>query len=57
MGTLLLSVALRATPHPELHYQLSELVQHVDWINLMSYDYVGLASLLISLLKHNNNIT
>lgn len=48
MGALLLVVALRATPHPELHYQLSELVQHVDWINLMSYDYVGLALLYVS---------
>lgn len=41
MGTsMLLTVALRATPSPQLHYQLDQIVQFVDWINLMSYDYV-----------------
>lgn len=41
VGTsLLLTVALRASPTPQLHYQLPQLVQSVDWINLMSYDYV-----------------
>ncbi|DBA80070.1 TPA: hypothetical protein ACH3X2_007559 [Trebouxia sp. C0005] len=42
MGTsMLLTVALRATPSPQLHYQLDQIVQFVDWINLMSYDYHG----------------
>ncbi len=39
--SMLLTVALRATPTPQLHYQLDQIVQSVDWINLMSYDYVS----------------
>lgn len=38
---MLLTVALRATPTPQLHYQLDQIVQSVDWVNLMSYDYVS----------------
>lgn len=43
-ASMLLTVALRASATPQLHYQLPQIVQSVDWINLMSYDYVSLQS-------------
>ena len=44
MGDMIFTVAMRAVPFPEKHYQLSQIHPHVDYINLMTYDYVSYAS-------------